>query len=167
MSRCVTCVWHKPSETRWGFAWERREEVDPVLSGNVLPFTTLLLIARHVHHSAFSLPYSRLTLLSCARRCFLNHPSACQRGLLLCGCRTSLGAISRAELTPPQSVFHSCLLASPPGNVSLKLTPCLHLFMSTPVRPLENPTFFLYILKCPGFFPMLYFNLFVSAQLIN
>lgn len=46
-----------------------------MLSGNVLPFTTLLLIARHVHHSAFfPLPYSRLTLLSCARRCFLNHP---------------------------------------------------------------------------------------------
>lgn len=113
----------------------------------------------------FPLPFSRLTLLSCARRCFPNHPSACQRGLLLCGCRTSLGAISRAELTPPQSVvFHSCLLASPPGKVSLKLTPCLHLFMSTPVRPLENPTFFLYILRCPGFFPMLYFNLFVSLK---
>lgn len=56
MSRCVTCIGHKPSETRWEFAWERREEVDPVLSGNVLPFTTLLLIARHVHHSAFFPP---------------------------------------------------------------------------------------------------------------
>lgn len=88
-----------PDESR-----SRLQKVDPACFQGMFCHFRLCFSLRDLSIKVFFplLLYSRLTLLSCARRCFLNRPSACQRGLLLRCCRTSLGAISLAELTPPQ-----------------------------------------------------------------
>lgn len=66
---------------------------------------------------------SCLLVCVCVCECLLKHPSerdpACQRGLLLCSCRTSLGAISWTHAPLSESDFSFSRSPSLPLSLSL------------------------------------------------